>query len=126
MIRTTATAPLKLGYMGVFATSIDCIKLPATIPVGSSLSYSILDETCNPTLLNLVLQGSSGLPSFMSFNISTNILTVTPETADIDLYTLDASFSRITDGIDLSSTYNLKSHLITIYRLEIGSGTISN
>ena len=109
MIRTTATAPLKLGYMGVFATTIDCIKMPATIPVGSSLSYLILDETCNPTLLDLVLQGNSGLPSFMSFKAITNSLTVTPVSADIGTYTLDATFSRITDGIDPSSAYNLKS-----------------
>ena len=117
MIRTTAIAPLKLSYMGVFATTIDCIKMPATIPVGSSLSYSILDETCNPTLLNLVLQGTSALPSIMSFNASTNSLTVTPRVADIGPYTLFATFSRITDGIDPSSAYNLKSHVITIYGL---------
>jgi hypothetical protein len=56
IIRTTATHPLKLGYVGVFATSYDCSKiiLPNKIQTLTNQSYPIVDASCNPIINSIV------------------------------------------------------------------------
>ena len=117
IIRTTATNPLVLGYVGVFATLYDCKKiiLPTEIQVGSSQSYPIVDALCNPIITSMVLQGTSSLPTFMSFDAAKKNLTVTPGVADIGSYTLDITFTSDYDGLDLSTFVKIKSHVITIF-----------
>ena len=70
------------------------------------------------------MQGTSSLPAFMSFNSITNNLTVTPGVADFGLYTLQITYTSDYDGMNPSLKAN--SHVLTIYRTEIGSGTILN
>ena len=52
IIRSTATSFLRLAYVGVFATAYDCnltntftvASLPATIPVGSTYTYTVINS----------------------------------------------------------------------------------
>ena len=52
IIKTTATAALKLGFVGVFATPFDCnltnivtvASLPETIFVGSTHTYAVMNS----------------------------------------------------------------------------------
>ena len=62
----------------------------------------------------------------MSFDAVTKNLTVNPGLGDFGSYILDVSFSSDYDGFDPSTLVKTKSHAITIYRLEIGSGKITN
>jgi hypothetical protein len=58
----------------------------------------------------------------MSFNAQTNFLTVTPVTTDFGTFNLDVSVKTIYDG--MAPSVKINSYLLTIYRLEIGSGAI--
>ena len=126
IIRTTAFYPLILGYVGVFASLFDCNKiiLPSKIQFSSSQSYPIVEALCNPIITAVVVHSTSSLPAFMNFDAVTKTLTVNPGIADIGSYTLDVSYTSDYDGMSASS--KLKSHVVTIYRVEIGSGTITN
>ena len=73
--------------------------------------------------VSVVLQGTSSLPNFMNFDATAKILTVTPGTADHGSYTLSISYLTIFDG--MAPSLKLKSYGLSIYRLEIGSGTIA-
>ena len=52
IIKTTETAALKLGFVGVFATQFDCnltntvtvASLPETIFVGSTHTYAVMNS----------------------------------------------------------------------------------
>jgi hypothetical protein len=84
IIKTEATTALKLGYVGVFATSYDCSKiiLPNKVKTLTNQSYPIVDALCNPIINSIVLQGPYSLPSFMSFNAITKNLTINPADSD--------------------------------------------
>ena len=60
----------------------------------------------------------------MSFDASTKILTVSPGALDFGSYTLNVSYSTTFDGLAPGS--KVYSPIFTIYRLEIGAGTITN
>jgi hypothetical protein len=64
------------------------------------------------------------VPAFMSFNETSKILTVTPGPINFGTYILDVSVKTIYDG--MTPSLKLNSHLLTIYRTEIGSGTVAN
>ena len=133
MIKTTAVYPLRLSYMGVFATPHDCntIAAPvppvqATIPATGSYTYLLdpnLDASCAP-ITEVVLSGTANLPAFMSFNATTKILTVTPGPTDFGTFILDVSVKTIYDG--MAPSLKVNSYVLTIYKPEIGSGTIPN
>lgn len=52
VVRLTGTGPLKLGYVGVFATSYDCSLtntitvngLPGTVVIGSTQIYTVVNS----------------------------------------------------------------------------------
>ena len=60
----------------------------------------------------------------MSYNAITKTLTVTPGPTDFGTFILDVSVSTIYDG--MAPSLKVNSHVLTIYRTEIGSGTIAN
>jgi hypothetical protein len=45
------------------------------------------------------LQGTTGLPTFMSFNTATNILSVTPGLTDVGLFSLEFTVKTVYDGM---------------------------
>ena len=60
----------------------------------------------------------------MSFNATTKILMVTPGPTDFGTFILDVSVKTIYDG--MAPSLKVNSHVLTIYKTEIGSGTIQN
>ena len=60
----------------------------------------------------------------MSFNATTKILTVTPGPNDFGTFILNVSVKTIYDGMARQSLTITK--VLTIYRTEIGSGTVAN
>lgn len=109
IIRTTSTSLLTLGYVGVFATSYDCsnmdtvTNLPANTWISSTKTFSFnnMNSACSLTV-SIVLAGTSSLPAFMLFNVSTKILTVSPGASDFGSYSLTASYKTIYDGMEPS------------------------
>ena len=116
-----------------FASPYDCntIAAPvppvqATIPATGSYTYSLdpnLDASCAP-ITSVVLQGTSSLPVFMIFDATSKNLTVTPGPNDYGTFIIDVSVKTIYDG--MAPSLKVNSHVLTIYRIEIGSGAITN
>ncbi len=109
IIRTTNTAPLNLAYVATFATLYDCnipntftvASLPQTIFVGSTHTYALvnsMNEACID-YVSVVLQGTTSLPAFMSFNALTNVLTATTGLSNFGIFTLNFTVKTKYDGI---------------------------
>ena len=87
IIRTTDTDFLELGFVAVFAKPFDC-NLVNTFTVDGL-----------PGTIWVSLQGTTGLPAFISFNKETNNLNVTPGSSDFGTFMLDFTVKTHFDGL---------------------------
>ncbi len=79
-------------------------SLPETIFIGSNHTYSlvnVLNAACID-YVSVISSGSFGLPAFMSFNTTTNILSVSPTPTDFGTFTLDFKVKTLYDGLAAS------------------------
>ena len=109
IIRTTDTDFLELGFVAVFAKPFDCNLvntftvdgLPDTIWVGSNHTYVLVNSLIANCIdyVTVSLQGTTGLPAFISFNKETNNLNVTPGSSDFGTFMLDFTVKTHFDGL---------------------------
>lgn len=100
--------------MATFATPFDCsltntftvASLPQTIFIGSTHTYSLVNSLNAACIDNVsvVLQGTTGLPTFMSFNSATNNLSVNPGLTNFGTFTLEFTVKTVYDGMASSQS----------------------